>query len=268
MRGGISERSSILLIGRNTVVIGAILITVASFGIGYFFGFRGSGVSEHEKPVVQTAKTAETLPLEEKQVIDLPVKDLAGKAVSSQAAPAKEAEPDAESADDKQAQPADGGEKPKAVSEAEPSGNLKTVSDQNKKTKKNENKTVAPAANQVQADASVQPARPAEADKAESVAPKTGKHAAGKAKKKTKGNVAGGKLYAVQIGAFPNKEGAEQLFENLKASGYSPYIINASEDNAYFKVRVGTFKSKKDAEKNAAELLKKTGLQNFVTAAQ
>lgn len=268
MRGGVSDRSSILLLGRNTVVIGAVLITIASFGMGYFFGFRGNSTSEQEKPGVQSAKTPETVPLEEKRVIDLPVKDITGKAAPSVAAPAKETEPDAGAEAEKQPEAAES-PKTKAKSEAAPPVTQKAAADQNQKTRKVESKTAPAAANQPQADASAQSGQSAQADKAEAAPSKNDKHAAGKAKKKVKAaSVPKGKLYAVQIGAFPNKEGAEQLFQTLKSNGYSPYIINASEDNAYYKVRIGAFKNKKDAEKNAAEILKKTGLQNFITAAQ
>jgi len=268
MRGGVSDRSSILLLGRNTVVIGAVLITIASFGIGYFFGFRGSSPSEQEKPVVQAAKTAETVPLEEKQVVDLPVKDNTGNAVSSQIAPANRPEPEGESVPEKQLQPTAEGSKPKVKIETEPSGKPKTPVDQYPKIGKNDIKAAASAANQEQADVSVQSVQSGQSEKTTVIAPKSRRHAGAKAKTRAKSSVPSGKLYAVQIGAFPNKEGAEQLFQNLKASGYSPYIINGGENNAYYKVRIGTFKKKKDAEKSAAELLKKTGLQNFITASQ
>ncbi|MBF0558324.1 MAG: SPOR domain-containing protein [Nitrospirae bacterium] len=269
MRGGVTERSSILLLGRNTVVIGAVLITIASFGIGYFFGFRGSGTSEQEKPGVQSAKTSETVPLEEKRVIDLPVKDITGKGAPSAVATAKEAEPDAGADAEKQPEAAAESPKTKAKNETAPPVTQKAAADQNQKTKKVESKTAPAAANQAQADASAQSEQSAQADKTEAAPSKNGKHAAGKAKKKVKAvSPPTGKLYAVQIGAFPNKEGAEQLFQTLKSNGYSPYIINASEDNAYYKVRIGAFKNKKDAEKSAAEIVKKTGLQNFITAAQ
>jgi preprotein translocase subunit SecG len=42
------ERSSILLLGRSTVIIGAIVITVLSFGLGYFWGYKESDVSQTE----------------------------------------------------------------------------------------------------------------------------------------------------------------------------------------------------------------------------
>jgi len=238
-----SERSSILLMGRNTVVIGAVVITVASFAIGYFLGFKGGGSPEQEKQqqVAQNPKAGDLLPLEEKRVIDLPVKDVPSKPLAAQPAPAKQAEQVAEASAQKPAEPA-----------ASP--------DTKAKSSKKETKE----ANQPQAEASA----PAEqAAKPAASTAKTGGHAAEKAKKKAKGGAHTGKLYAVQIGAFPSKEGAEQMSQNLKASGLKPYIVSAS-DGSYYKVRIGNFKNKKTAEKSAAALSKKTGLQNFVTAAQ
>jgi cell division protein FtsN len=279
----VSERSSILLLGRNTVVIGALLITIASFGIGYFFGFKGSGSPEQEKQVAQSAKAGEVSPLEENRIIDLPVKDAAGKAPSAQASTAKQSEPVGEAsgqnATEQAADQATEKAKPKLKVEAEPPGTKKTSAEitdkrdkadkiSSPKLQKNETRITAAPANQATADASVQSAQADQTAKAVSAAPKNGRHAGEKAKKKSKNSGSSGKMYTVQIGAFPNKEGAEQLYKNLKASGYRPYIVNANESNDYFKVRIGTFKNKKAAEKSAAELLKKTGLQNFVTASQ
>src|SRR5208337_4459277 len=96
MRGGATERSSILLLSRNTVLIGALLITVASFGIGYFFGFRGGGSTGQDKQPVESAKTGDVFPPEDKRVIELPVKDVAGKPATAQSAPANQPEQDAE----------------------------------------------------------------------------------------------------------------------------------------------------------------------------
>ncbi len=281
MRGGVSERSSILLLGRNTVVIGAFLITIASFGIGYFFGFRGSGSSDQDKQVVQSPKTPEGLPLDENRIIDLPLKDVAKKPTSAQSPPAKLSEPVKEaSAQNAPEQAAEQGTekatekttektKPKSQSqvESEPPAGQKTSKGPNSKLHKSETSIVSTAANQAAADASVQSDQPASAGQSGSASAKTGRHAGAKAKKKAKTIVSPVKPYSVQMGAFPNKEGAEQLFQSLKANGYKPYIVNASGSNTYFKVRIGNFKNKKAAEKSAAELLKKTGLQNFVTAA-
>lgn len=251
MRGGLSERSSILLMGRNTVVMGAVVITVASFAIGYFLGFKGGGSPEQEKQAVQNTKAGDLLPLEEKRVIDLPVKDAPGVPVKPSAAqptPVKQPEQVAEASSQKPA-------------EAAASVGVNAA-------QKNETRTAAAPAGQPQAHASAPDEQASQAAKPGASSAKTAGHSAGKTKKKANGGASSGKLYAVQMGAFPSKEGAEQLYQNLKASGLKPYIVNASDGNSYFKVRIGNFKNKKAAEKSAAALSKKTGLQNFVTAAQ
>ncbi len=264
MRGVGTERSSILLLSRNTVLIGALLITVASFGIGYFFGFRGSGPAEQEKQPVESPKTSDAFPPEEKRVIELPVKDVTGKpAATAQPAPADQPERAAEASAQKPA------EAPATQAKGEiPKSQDTTEKSKKPGTQKNEAVTAAVAANQVQDNASVKSAQPTQPAQAGSAASKSGRHTGEKAKKKAKKAVPSGKLYTVQVGAFPSKEGADQLYKDLKAKNYNPYIVNANGSNDYFKVRVGSFKDKKAAEKSAAALSKKTGLQNFVTAAQ
>jgi len=258
MRGGATERSSILLLSRNTVIMGALLITVASFGIGYFFGFRGVGLTGQDKQTVEGTKTGEVLPSEDKRVIELPVKDVAGQSPGAQSSPTNQPEQATEASAQKSAGA------PATQAKGEIPKKQDTI-EKNKKSEpqKNEVRTAAVAANQVQDNTSVQSAQPAQAG-----ASKTGRHTGEKAKKKGKKSVPSGRLYTVQVGAFPSKEGADQLYQNLKAKHFNPYIVSANGSNDYFKVRIGTFKNKKAAEKSSAELLKKTGLQNFVTASQ
>jgi cell division septation protein DedD len=243
------------------VLIGALLITIASFSIGYFFGFRVSGSPEQEKQTVESAKTGDILPPEEKRVIELPVKDAAGKPVTAQSAPANQPEQSAGASAQKPA------EAPATQAKGEiPKKSQDTIETSKKpEPQKIEVSTAAVAANQVQDNASVKSSQPAQAG---SAASKSGRHSGEKVKKKARNAVSSGKLYTVQVGAFPSKEGADQLYQNLKAKNYNPYIVNANGSSDYFKVRVGTFKDKKAAEKSAAALSKKTGLQNFVTAAQ
>ncbi len=263
MRGGAAERSSILLLSRNTVLIGALLITVASFGIGYFLGFRGGGSPAQEKQPAESAKTSDVFPPEEKRVIDLPVKDVAGKPATAKTAAANQPEQAAEAS----ARTPD--EAPAAQAKDEiPKGQDTAEKTRKPGLQKNEVRTAAVAANPVQDNASVKSSPPAQAGQAASTAPKSGRHTGAKAKKKAKNSVPSGKLYTVQVGAFPSRDGADQLYQKLKAKSYNPYIVDAGGSNDYFKVRVGSFKDKKAAEKSAAELSKKTGLQNFVTAAQ
>ena len=261
MRGGAAERSSILLLNRNSVLIGALLITVVSFGMGYFFGFRGSGSPEQDKRPVESAKASYVLSPEEKRVLDPTVKDIAGKpAAAAQSEPANQPGQAAETSAPKET------EAPETQAKAEVPKSL-DATEKNKKPKpqKNEVGTAAVVSKQLQDQASLQSDQAARSVNA---APKSGRPAGGKAKKKPKYAGHSGKLYAVQVGAFPSKEGAEQLYQNLKAKKYNVYIVDAKGSGDYFKVRVGSFKDRKTAEKSAAALSKKTGLQNFVTATQ
>ncbi|HKN19260.1 MAG TPA: hypothetical protein VJW95_05630, partial [Dissulfurispiraceae bacterium] len=136
---------------RNSVLIGALLIAVVSFGMGYFFGFRGSGSPEQVKQPVESAKTGYALSTEEKRVIDLPVKDVAGNpAAAAQSAPANQSgqavEPTVQKAT----------EAPGTQAKVEIPKSL-DATEKNKKPEpqKNEVRTAAVAANQVQDKASV-----------------------------------------------------------------------------------------------------------------
>jgi len=271
MIGRGSERSSILLLGRNSVVIGALLITIASFGIGYFFGYRGGGSSVQEKQATESSRPGEVVPLEERRIIEVPAaKDAAVKPAVVPPVPGKPSEPAAEASAQKSQEAA----APKAKGET--SGNKSDKS--SNEPKKGGAEVAAAGVNKVQQDdtsaqsaQAVKTAKAAPADQpaqAGNVHSKSSKHVREKAAKKAKNRASSGKLYTVQLGAFPNKEGAEQLYQRLKANGYAPYIVNGTGTDSYYKVRLGTFKNKEAAEKSAAALLKKTGSQNFVTVAQ
>lgn len=60
-------------------------------------------------------------------------------------------------------------------------------------------------------------------------------------------------IYKVQVGAFKNKDNADKLSTNLINLGYSTYIIKV--DNLY-KVQVGAFKNRGNAQSLADKLLK------------
>lgn len=55
----------------------------------------------------------------------------------------------------------------------------------------------------------------------------------------------GTKLWKVQVGAFSNRENADKQAATLKSEGYRPFVIH--DDNLY-KVQVGAFEDKKNAE--------------------
>lgn len=53
------------------------------------------------------------------------------------------------------------------------------------------------------------------------------------------------KLYRVQIGAFKDKNNAEQFAIRAKARGFSTYV---HEEGGYYKVQIGAFSDRKNAE--------------------
>ena len=71
---------------------------------------------------------------------------------------------------------------------------------------------------------------------------------------KTQQNVTTDKLYRVQVGAYKNKGNAEKMVKELKAKGYNAIITNT--DNLY-RVQVGAYKNKSNAQKIVNELKSK-----------
>lgn len=69
-------------------------------------------------------------------------------------------------------------------------------------------------------------------------------------------------LYKVQVGAFKQKKNAEEFVNRLKRDGYLS-IITLSKDGLY-RVQVGAFKNKTNAN-NFVKELKKSGYDAFIT---
>lgn len=69
------------------------------------------------------------------------------------------------------------------------------------------------------------------------------------------------KYYRVQVGAFKNKANAENLMAKIKASGFSCII---KEYNNLYKCQIGAFSSKANAEKALKEITNK-GFNGFIT---
>lgn len=68
-------------------------------------------------------------------------------------------------------------------------------------------------------------------------------------------------LYKVQVGAFSTKSNAEKLAKKLKAKGYETVIVYVGK---LYKVQLGAFSSKANAE-TLAEKLKRDGFDSIVT---
>ncbi len=73
--------------------------------------------------------------------------------------------------------------------------------------------------------------------------------------------------YTVQAGAFKNPVEAESLKGNLEKKGYKPYIVLSETKNheKIYKVRVGEFSTRKEAELLSLRIKKSDGLNTFVT---
>ncbi len=73
-------------------------------------------------------------------------------------------------------------------------------------------------------------------------------------------------VYTVQAGAFRSRRDAEALRHRLEAKGYKTYIKReaASKGVIFYKVRIGEFERKKEAEMLALKLRKTNGLNTFV----
>lgn len=287
MRGRITERSSILLLGRNTVVIGAVAITIVSFGLGYFFGYRGTDSGEPEKAVEEKVekevkespkKAEEKQPDDEKRVLEAsPVKESPRTVQAAQPITPPSAQPGAPIVPPPPAK-TDSIKPPEPIPEVAPRKPADASRSRDKEPRK---------ADQRSSDAASKNRGPEGAlaggtdktdtnEKAASVKSPRKRHAAAPSRKKvaSKAKVpkpaaaaakrSAQKAFTVQLGAFPTREGAEQLLQGLKAKGYKPYIAEG-EGDSYFRVRVGSFSARKDAERSAADLTKQTGLQNYVT---
>ncbi|NLZ46846.1 MAG: N-acetylmuramoyl-L-alanine amidase [Clostridiales bacterium] len=68
------------------------------------------------------------------------------------------------------------------------------------------------------------------------------------------------KLYKVQVGAFKERANAERLANELKSKGYSTYITYTEK---LYKVQVGAFREKANAERLANEL-KSKGYSTYI----
>jgi cell division septation protein DedD len=70
--------------------------------------------------------------------------------------------------------------------------------------------------------------------------------------------------YAVQIAALNVRSEADAIAKHLSAKGYQAYV-SANGSPAIYRVRVGTFKTRREADTVAAKLQKEEQLKPWVT---
>lgn len=78
---------------------------------------------------------------------------------------------------------------------------------------------------------------------------------------------AGGGKFTIQVSAFQNRGQADHLVSNLKNKGYDAYIAQAviPGKGIWFRVRIGHYASRDDAQKTANTLKRKEGISTYVT---
>jgi cell division septation protein DedD len=74
-------------------------------------------------------------------------------------------------------------------------------------------------------------------------------------------------IYTVQVGAFKNASEADVLQKRLKNKGYKTYMALSASDRekGLYKVWVGKFGARKEAEELSMKIKKSEGLHAFVT---
>lgn len=226
-------RNSILLLNRTSVIAGAIIIAVISLGVGYFIGFK-TGTSGNVEVEHITEKPPKPVVNEDKRVL----------------------------------------EPPPTPPPTPPTSNMLSGKDDTKQTDKSQKKDVEKkdeepkiVIQEQKQDLSAQKGfekRPTPEKKVEPV-PDKPKSVPQVEEKKPEKTLTKTRYFTIQLGAFPSKTGAEDLKSQLKSKGISAYIVNKDKDSIYFKVRVGNYSNKKEAERALISIEKQTGLKGFIT---
>lgn len=71
--------------------------------------------------------------------------------------------------------------------------------------------------------------------------------------------------YTIQIGSFADLNRAERVTEDLSSRGYEAYIARMLDNFVTYRVRIGNFKNKKEAESAGRNFKNNTGLDCFIT---
>lgn len=69
--------------------------------------------------------------------------------------------------------------------------------------------------------------------------------------------------YSIQVAAFKTLQKAEKAINSLSKSGEMAYYTNTGEKSAWYRVRVGEFKTKKEAKQHAEKLLKSKLIKGY-----
>jgi cell division protein FtsN len=75
--------------------------------------------------------------------------------------------------------------------------------------------------------------------------------------------------YTIQVAALRMQEDAEKIIQSLKTRGYSAYLVKGRperQEDPWYRVRIGQFSGRSEAEEHLHELSERVGVRGFVTA--
>jgi hypothetical protein len=75
------------------------------------------------------------------------------------------------------------------------------------------------------------------------------------------------KGWMVQLGSFQEEKNAELFVARIKKKGYTPFVVR-KENSKWYKIRVGPYPSKSEANQVAKDLKKRQGISAMVTLSQ
>ncbi|MCE5312494.1 MAG: SPOR domain-containing protein [Nitrospiraceae bacterium] len=287
------EKTSIILLSKSTAVLGSIVIAFVSMVAGYLFGVSSVNVDQSAKPQ-ETKKPETALPADEKRVLEpstanatppvaaaqqqmtspqpikpiippkepafVPVPQAAQQPVQPQTQ--KQPLPQPQQIQPQQQMQSVPQQQPHQYNEAAPAKKQQSERSLLKGTQ-NDMKMPLVRGEAAPAAPAVQMQQPAQQQKKAAMQAGTAKPVHAPKKHVSAASAAAGK-YTVQFGAFPTKEGAENLKKRLSSKNIKAYILNRKDPNDYFRVRSGSYPTKDAAQKAATSLKASTGVDNFV----
>ena len=74
-------------------------------------------------------------------------------------------------------------------------------------------------------------------------------------------------LFTVQVGSFKDRASADEQVRRITAQGVAAQVVQVSmEGRTWYRVQVGRFDSRAEAESHYQKKLRPKGVQGFVTA--
>lgn len=252
------RNASLLILATDTVVITLIVIVAASLAVGFLVGYKISDWTRDgipflagTQPKVPPPESARPPDHEKKppEVVpaSLPQETVKASAEAPQTPPAAAPPAQVET------------EAPKAPSPAEEQSTREAPAkpaETAKASLETPSKQARPSP--------VAEAKPRKPARETASAQKTPRDSGAAADSESGAGSGPARVYTIQVGAFPQKDEAEQLRDKLTAKGFKAYVVHGGEEDPYHRVRVGKYKDKKSTEQAAASLREKAGADCYI----